>query len=234
MLDQGYLTLRGRGVALRLHWSIPVAGLVLTWFRLSVGAWIGFLFILGVHMLGHAAMAAACGARLSRIDVHGLGGHCGVVGLSARRRMLVASGGILAQLALAALVVLVLRPVADTPFETDLLDMFVGPSLLLAGLNVLPIAPLDGASFWKVPRTVADMEDDGEPESFDNPRPQRANPNPPRRDWFARVRSRSARARAAADAEKLEDDDVAEPELSPEAQDSVDRLFKKMKDTLGE
>jgi hypothetical protein len=232
MFDEGYLRLRGRGVALRLHWSIPVVGLVLTWFRASAGAWIGFLFVLGVHMVGHVSLAGLCGARLSRIDVHGLGGHCGLVGLGTRKRMLIASGGILAQLALALLVVFALRSFADTPFETDLLDMFVGPNLLLAGLNVLPISPLDGASFWKLPRTVADMEDD--PESIDNPRPQRANPNPPRRDWFARVRSRSARARAAEDAAKLDAEDVDEPELSPEAEDSVDRLFKKMKDKLAE
>jgi hypothetical protein len=121
----------------------------------------------------------------------------------------------------------------ETAFESELLDMAVGPNLLLAGLNVLPISPLDGASFWKLPRTVADMKDD-EPESFDNPRPRRANPNPPQRDWFARVRSRSSRARAAEDAAKLDADDVAEPELSREASESVERLFEKMSDQLRE
>ncbi len=234
MLEQGYLKLRGRGVALRLHWSIPVVGLVLTWFRASAAAWAGFAFVLGVHMLGHALAALACGVRLARIDVHGLGGHCGMVGLSTRKRMLVASGGVLAQVALALVVVFVLRSFADTAFESELLDMFVGPNLLIAGLNVLPISPLDGASFWSVPRTVADMLDD-EPDSLDDPGPQRANPNPPRRDWFARVRARSARARAARDAQNLDADDAGEPELSPEAEDSVARLFEKMKkDTLGE
>lgn len=234
MLEQGYLRLRGgRGAALGLHWSIPVVGVILTWFRLSAGAWIGFAFLLGVHVLGHVAVAASCGARLTRIDMHGLGGHCGMVGLSSRHRRLIACGGIVAQVVVALLVVFFLRPVADTPFEGAFLDMLVGPSLLVAGLNVLPISPLDGASFWSRPRTLADMEDD-EPESFDNPRPQRANPNPPRRDWFARVRARSARARAVKDASKLEDDDVEEHELSPEAKDSVDRLFQKMKDKLRE
>src|SRR4051812_15280416 len=119
MLDQGYVSLRGRGVALRLHWSIPVVGLILTWFRLSLGAWLGFLFLLAVHVLGHVAMAAICGARVARIDVHGLGGHCGVVGLNRRKRMLVTSGGILAQVALALVVVFVLRSYADTALEND-------------------------------------------------------------------------------------------------------------------
>ncbi len=230
MLEAGYLRLRGRGVALRLHWSIPVVGLVLTRFQLSVGAWLGFLFLLGVHVAGHVAMAALCGARVARVDVHGLGGHCGTVGLVRRKRMLVAAGGILAQLALALLVVFALQAYADTALESDLLSMLVGPNLALAALNVLPISPLDGASFWSTPRTVADMDD--EPESFDHPGPQRANPNPPRRDWFARARSKAARARAAEDIDHLAAEDAAEPELSPEAADRVDRLFEKMRDDL--
>jgi hypothetical protein len=230
MFEAGYLKLRGRGVALRLHWSIPLAGLLLTRFHLSVGAWLGFFFVLGVHVAGHVAMAALCGARVAQIDVHGLGGHCGTVGLSRSKRMLVAAGGILAQVALALLVVLVLQSYADSALESELLSMLVGPSLALAALNVLPIAPLDGASFWSTPRTVADMED--EPESFDHPAPQRANPNPPKRDWFARAKAKAGRARAAKDSDQLDADDAGEPELSPEAADSVDRLFEKMRDNL--
>ena len=230
MLEDGYLTLRGRGVALRLHWSIPVVGLVATWFRLSAAAWLGFLFVLGLHVVGHVVTAALCGARVTRIDVHGLGGHCGTVGMSRPRRRLVAAGGILAQVALALLVVFVLRSLADSAFESETLSMFVGPSLAIAGLNVLPVEPLDGARFWSAPRTAADMDDD--PESFDNPRPQRANPNPPRRDWFARANAKAGRARAADDADRLDADDAGEPELSPEAESSVERLFQRMRDKL--
>lgn len=228
MLEAGYLKLRGRGVALRLHWSIPVVGLVLTRFHLSLGAWLGFGFLLGLHVFGHVAMAFLCGSKVTQIDVHGLGGHCGTVGLNRRKRMLIAAGGILAQGAVALLVVLALDTYADTALESELLSMLVGPSLALAALNVLPIAPLDGASFWSTPRTVADMDD--EPESFDHPGPQRANPNPPRRDWFARTRSKSARSRAKETDAAL--DANAEPDLSAEASESVDRLFEKMRDNL--
>ena len=228
MLEAGYLKLRGRGVALRLHWSIPVVGLVLTRLHVSLGAWLGFGFVLGVHVFGHVAMAVLCGAKVTQLDVHGLGGHCGTVGLNRRKRMLIAAGGILAQVALALLVVLALETYADTALESELLSMLVGPSLALAALNVLPIAPLDGASFWSIPSTVADMED--EPASFDHPAPQRANPNPPRRDWFARAKSKAARARAKETDAELDAD--GEPALSPEAAESVDRLFEKMRDNL--
>ena len=228
MLEAGYLKLRGRGVVLRLHGSIPVVGLVLTRLHVSLGAWLGFVFVLGVHVFGHVAMALLCGSKITQIDVHGLGGHCGTVGLNRRKRMLIAAGGILAQVAVALLVVFALDTYADTALESELLSMLVGPSLALAFVNVLPIAPLDGASFWSTPRTVGDMED--EPQSFDHPEPQRANPNPPRRDWFARTKSKAARARAQETDAAL--DAEAEADLSPEASESVDRLFEKMRDNL--
>lgn len=83
---------------------------------------------------------------------------------------------------------------------------------------------------------------DDEPESFDHPRPQRANPNPPRRDWYARVSARSSSARAAravadakaraaravADAKALEALDATEPALSREASRAADELLAKV------
>ncbi len=66
---------------------------------------------------------------------------------------------------------------------------------------------------------------DDDPESFDHPRPQRANPNPPERDWYARVREKSLRARTVSDVKAL-DDHYAE--LSPEASQHVDDVLAKM------
>ncbi len=73
----------------------------------------------------------------------------------------------------------------------------------------------------------SDRDEDDEPESFDHPRPKRVNPDPPKRDWFARVEARSLRARAVADARKLEAADDEPPRLSRDASASVDRLFEK-------
>ncbi len=68
----------------------------------------------------------------------------------------------------------------------------------------------------------------GEPESFDPSRPQRVNPDPPRRDWYARVRARSFAARATADARALDALDAREPVLSRDASRAADELFARV------
>lgn len=65
--------------------------------------------------------------------------------------------------------------------------------------------------FKRLLRSIVPSNED-EPESFDHPRPQRVNPNPPQRDWFARVRDASLEAEA----------------LSPEAERQASELFAKM------
>jgi hypothetical protein len=66
------------------------------------------------------------------------------------------------------------------------------------------------------------------PESFDHPRPKRNNPDPPKRDWFARVRDRSYEARAGSKADaSLLDHDEEEPALSRDASRQVDELLAK-------
>lgn len=64
-------------------------------------------------------------------------------------------------------------------------------------------------------------------ESFDPSKPHRPNANPPKRDWFARVRDRSASASATRETRALERDDHRAPALSPEAQRQADALIKK-------
>ena len=72
---------------------------------------------------------------------------------------------------------------------------------------------------------------DDEPESFDHPRPQRVNPAPPAKDWYARVRDKSlaadraARARVVADVKALDALDEDEPALSQAAWEQVDDLL---------
>jgi len=71
---------------------------------------------------------------------------------------------------------------------------------------------------------------DDEPESIDSPRPKRANPDPPRRDWFARVQDRSLDAAELAEVEtrKLEALDRDDPKLSREAERAADQLLAKI------
>lgn len=78
-------------------------------------------------------------------------------------------------------------------------------------------------------RTITAPSDD-EPESIDNPRPKRANPDPPRRDWFARVQDRSLEAAELAEVEtrKLEALDRDDPKLSREAERAAEQLLAKV------
>ncbi len=67
-----------------------------------------------------------------------------------------------------------------------------------------------------------------EPDSFDHPRPQRVNPNPPARDWFARVRTRSFEASAREQTKALAAQDDREPVLSREASKHADDVLARM------
>ena len=70
------------------------------------------------------------------------------------------------------------------------------------------------------------------PDSVDEPRPQRVDPDPPKNDWFARVRARSLRAAAVNETEALDRldriDEIASP-LSRAASKQVDDLLDKAK-----
>jgi hypothetical protein len=78
----------------------------------------------------------------------------------------------------------------------------------------------------RIIRSIASATED-DPESFDHPRPRRANPNPPARDWFARVRDKSLQASAVKETKALERLDGQEPALSPTQSKQVDELLAK-------
>jgi stage IV sporulation protein FB len=154
MLERGYLTIgRFGGAAVRLHWSTVVGMLVLTRFRIAPGDWLGFLVVVLVHELGHALLARRLGMEVVAIDVHGLGGQCAYAGSPTRREQAtIAWGGVLAQAALLA-PVLVLLAVLGWPEGgalADLVDALTWTNGCVIGLNLLPIPPLDGAEAWKL------------------------------------------------------------------------------------
>jgi hypothetical protein len=63
------------------------------------------------------------------------------------------------------------------------------------------------------------------PDSVDNPRPQRVDPDPPKNDWFARTQKRSLAVKnEAAALDKL---DEITPRLSKESAQKVDDLLAK-------
>jgi hypothetical protein len=83
--------------------------------------------------------------------------------------------------------------------------------------------------FERIGRFVRKVVASLEPED-DRPRPQRVDPDPPRDEWFGRVRSRSLDAAARKETKKLDALDKAEPEpaLPHEAAKAADDLLSKI------
>jgi Zn-dependent protease len=154
MLQDGYLRVaRPAGVEVRLHWSVAVGALLSARLRLEPVLWLGFLGVLLTHELGHTLAVKSIGAPLVGIDFTGFGGSCrwrGSNGLV--ERAWVAWGGVLAQ---AVLLVVVLALCSGLGLGTGQLGAqlhysFVAVNLAVLGINLLPIAPLDGALAWRL------------------------------------------------------------------------------------
>jgi Zn-dependent protease len=152
----GYLTIGRFGSApVRVHWTTPVGAFVLTGMTYVPGAWLGFLILVLVHELGHAAIARAYGCRVVSIDVNGLGGACTWQGnVSEQARASIAWGGVLAQAILLFTTPLWAShiPPAGPPFLSQVVYAFTGTNVLLMLLNLIPMQPLDGAEAWRILR----------------------------------------------------------------------------------
>ena len=66
-----------------------------------------------------------------------------------------------------------------------------------------------------------------EPDPIDVPRPQRANPDPPKDNWYARTAKRSLTSAAKNETAALDRLDEMAPRLSPESSEKVDDLLAK-------
>ena len=145
------------GVPVRLHWSALIGALFFSGFRLAPGAWLGFVVVILVHELGHAAVVRFAGQRATGIDVHGFGGECHWSGQATPlQRAAIAWGGVWAQLALLviAIPVSIVAGHALGSFGSDLFYALTFANLMLAAINLLPIGRLDGREAWKLPLLV--------------------------------------------------------------------------------
>lgn len=154
MMQVGFLTVGSwRGVPLRLHWSTAIGAFLFSGFRVEVVTWLAFVGLVLLHELGHAVVIVLAGAQVGRIDVSGIGGRCYWQGsVSPIRRACIAWGGVWAQLlALAGAGIAVAgagRP-ADGPLR-DLFYVLTFANGWLVILNLVPVAPLDGAQAWRL------------------------------------------------------------------------------------
>jgi Zn-dependent protease len=155
----GYLTIgRWRGAPVRAHWSLPIGALVFGRGQFVPGFWLGFVLLVLIHEIGHAVLVKRYRHRLSSIDVHGFGGVCCWSGdPTAIERASIAWGGVLAQAVALAFAWAALRFAGppDTVFVAELASAFTATNLWLIAINLIPVAPLDGAEAWKLPGLLA-------------------------------------------------------------------------------
>jgi Zn-dependent protease len=152
MFERGYLTvLRVGGTRLRLHFTLPLAGLVLC--RAQPGAWLGFVLVVVLHELGHALMVKRYRLKMGSIDLDGAGGSCRWVGnATERQRAAIAWGGLVAQALVALGTVAVTRALGHpaSALGRQLVEALTAINLWLLAINLLPIPPLDGAEAWSL------------------------------------------------------------------------------------
>jgi stage IV sporulation protein FB len=201
MFETGFLQLgRIRGAPIRIHWSVALGLLFFTGFRFEPGAWLGFIALILVHELGHAALVLRYRLRVVSLDVHGFGGECRWSGnATAWERAAIAWGGVLAQLVLFvatfAFVHLTGGPV--TRFGAELAYVFTETNLWVMAINLLPVPPLDGSNAWSIISL-----------------------------WKARRASAGRRSSARKELQRIEQMDYARGGLSDEDEARVRRLFE--------
>lgn len=144
---------RIRGMPFRIHWTTPIGLFLLSGFSFNPLVWLSILGLMVAHEVGHAVLARRYRLRVVSIDVTAIGGVCRLEGdPTLHEAAVVAWGGVIAQAIILVLTLLV-RPlfhviafgVLDGVFDT-----LVHSNLILIGLNLLPVEPLDGATAWRV------------------------------------------------------------------------------------
>ena len=138
---------------MRLHWTLPLGALVFGRGRFDPGFWVGFILVVLIHEIGHAAMVRRFRCRVLAIDVHALGGVCRWQGEpTAIERALIAWGGVTAQAALYVVTLAAIGVLGDPPtaFAFQLATAYTSTNLYLIAINLLPVPPLDGAEAWKL------------------------------------------------------------------------------------
>ncbi len=143
-----------RGVPIRVHASVPIGLFIFSGFRFLPVWWACSLGLVLLHEFGHTLVVRLVGARATEIMLTGFGGHCAWEGeVSPLGRAAIACGGIAAQLVLLILALLLhafdLVPAGNS--AATVLAAATMSNAWLIGVNLLPIAPLDGAEAWAFP-----------------------------------------------------------------------------------
>ena len=158
-MRNGYLTVGWwRGTPLRAHWTLPLGAFIFGGGRFQPGVALGFTLLVLAHEIGHALLVRRYRCRVVSIDVHALGGVCRWTGdATAIERAKIAWGGVDAQVAVffATVGLLALFGEPESKLASQIARTFTTINAYMMALNLLPVAPLDGAEAWKLPGLLA-------------------------------------------------------------------------------
>ncbi len=143
-------------IEIRVHWAAMLVTVGLVAFG-HPGLWLGLASLVLVHELGHAFFVRRASLAVSHIALHGLGGRCVYLGEwgTPWNHAVIAWGGVLFQAALLipAIAAATLLPAQESWLGLQLeslLAVWVRLNLALIVLNLIPVAPLDGATAWRL------------------------------------------------------------------------------------
>jgi Zn-dependent protease len=151
---------RWRGVPISLHWTVLIG---LPWFYYETRgfadtaiAFVGFFFLILIHELGHAAVARWRGVEVESIRLFFIHGTCSTEEPDYELDdVLIAWGGVAAQLVVlvvafgAGLLLPTVSPLAHG-LASPLLRVLTEVNLFIMIVNLIPIAPFDGAKAWRI------------------------------------------------------------------------------------
>jgi Zn-dependent protease len=155
-----------RGIPISLHWTVFIGIPWFLWQTRSLAdtaiAFVAFFFLLLAHELGHAAVARWRRVEVDHIQLFFLHGYCAHEPPDYELDdVLIAWGGVAAQLAVfvialgADALLATFSPVANA-LATPLLRVLIGTNAFIMIVNLIPVAPLDGAKAWRVLPIVAE------------------------------------------------------------------------------
>jgi Zn-dependent protease len=152
MFRSGFLPLgKWWDVPVRMHWTTPLLCLFFTRFHFLPAAWLALILLIIAHEFGHAFFVLRFDRRVLGIELGAIGGLCRYEGpVTPTRRSIIAWGGVLAQgLVLIATLIAGQSPtLMSDPYSAQVYEVWTSTNLMMIGLNLLPIPPLDGAHAW--------------------------------------------------------------------------------------
>lgn len=133
-------------VLLFLFWQYIIAGM----FSVAVVGAICFSFLILLHESGHAIMAKICKAPVYSINLHWFGGSCQYGRVKTpKKEVMIASGGILAQLLLLCISLVAMALVTSTsPILAIVFYTFVKLNIYIILFNLIPLPAFDGGKIY--------------------------------------------------------------------------------------